>query len=353
MTFLRYTLLLHAALSSTVVLALTSAIRSPTKVVVTGASGKTGRLVFEALLENPDFEPKALVRSEKSGKSLKKAVPATGLDQIVVCDVTQINEESTPPTFLEGCEAMVICTSAMPRISKISLLKALLKAPFNIIRGKKAVDFRSFKFVWKAGQYPEKVSSVCAVPWFQPYSLGHESAAHHCFSSTTRLFLRQVDYEGQIAQIEMAKKVGISHVVVVGSMGGTDPDNFLNAVGKNADGSGNGDILLWKRRAEKYLVESGLAYTIIHPGGLKDTPAGREEIIIDVDDKLLNNTNRSISRGDVAALCVASLSVAKGQKVAFDCVTKPVEGDASEAVIPPEEALEKFLEENKVYNYAL
>ena len=78
----------------------------------------------------------------------------------------------------------------------------------------------------------------------------------------------QVDYEGQVAQIEMAKKIGIKHVVVVGSMGGTDPDNFLNAVGKNADGTGNGDILLWKRKAEKHLVNSGLDYTIIHPGVL-------------------------------------------------------------------------------------
>ena len=38
-------------------------------------------------------------------------------------------------------------------------------------------------------------------------------------------------------------------------MGGTDPSNFLNTIGKNKDGSGNGDILLWKRKAEKYLVE--------------------------------------------------------------------------------------------------
>ena len=39
------------------------------------------------------------------------------------------------------------------------------------------------------------------------------------------------------------------------SMGGTDPNNFLNKVGKKPDGSGNGDILLWKRKAERYLVD--------------------------------------------------------------------------------------------------
>lgn len=149
----------------------------------------------------------------------------------------------------------------------------------------------------------------------------------------------------------MAKKVGIKHIVVVGSMGGTDPNNFLNAVGKNADGTGNGDILLWKRKAEKHLVDSGLDYTIIHPGGLTDSPAGEEEFVLDVNDKLLNNTKRSISRADVANLCVAALSVAKGKKVALDCITQPREDD--EPVKTAEEALQLFLEESKVYDYAL
>ena len=148
-----------------VVAALSSAI--PSKVLVTGASGKTGRLVFQALLENPKFDPKALVRSDASGKSLRKAVPETGLDRIVVCDVTELDDdtENGVPPGLAGIDAMIICTSAMPRISKMSLVKAFIKAPFNIIRGKKAVDFRSLKFVWKKGQYPEKVSRGWREAW--------------------------------------------------------------------------------------------------------------------------------------------------------------------------------------------
>jgi uncharacterized protein YbjT (DUF2867 family) len=43
-------------------------------------------------------------------------------------------------------------------------------------------------------------------------------------------------------------------------MGGTQPDNFLNTMG-------NGNILLWKRKAEEHLIASGIDYTIIHPGG--------------------------------------------------------------------------------------
>ena len=38
-------------------------------------------------------------------------------------------------------------------------------------------------------------------------------------------------------------------------MGGTDPQNFLNSIGKDKNGNGNGDILLWKREAEKYLIQ--------------------------------------------------------------------------------------------------
>jgi hypothetical protein len=47
-------------------------------------------------------------------------------------------------------------------------------------------------------------------------------------------------------------------------MGGTDPSNMLNGLGRETlpDGSTKGgNILLWKRKAEKYLIDSGLPYT--------------------------------------------------------------------------------------------
>ena len=48
----------------------------------------------------------------------------------------------------------------------------------------------------------------------------------------------------------MAKEAGVKHVVVVGSMGGTNEGHMLNSIG-------NGKILIWKRKAEQYLVDSG------------------------------------------------------------------------------------------------
>lgn len=70
----------------------------------------------------------------------------------------------------------------------------------------------------------------------------------------------QVDWVGQKAQIDAAKAAGVKQVVLVSSMGGTDPENALNKLG-------DGNILQWKRKAEQYLMASGLTYTIIHPGG--------------------------------------------------------------------------------------
>eukprot|EP00565_Helicotheca_tamesis_P003866 CAMPEP_0185726572 /NCGR_PEP_ID=MMETSP1171-20130828/2512_1 /TAXON_ID=374046 /ORGANISM="Helicotheca tamensis, Strain CCMP826" /LENGTH=329 /DNA_ID=CAMNT_0028394955 /DNA_START=44 /DNA_END=1033 /DNA_ORIENTATION=- len=294
---------------------------APMKVIVTGAAGRTGKLVFSSLNKDNRFQAVGLVRTEKSAKKLVKTTKC-GLDHVVVSDVTKLlsdedEEVSSIPKGLDGAEAIVICTSAVPAISKTSVVKAMLKIPLNLVRGKKAFNFRDLKFVYKPGQYPEKV-----------------------------------DYEGQKAQIDLAKNLGMRQIVIVSSMGGTDPSNFLNSIGKDKDGNGNGDILLWKRKAEKYLIEeTGLEYTIIHPGGLRKPADKPEELILDVDDKLLKNEKRSISREDVAQLCMAALTVGRGKKVSFDCIAREV--DEGKAVKSAEEALTEFLETGKTADYSL
>lgn len=66
----------------------------------------------------------------------------------------------------------------------------------------------------------------------------------------------QVDWLGQKHQIDLAAKFGFSQVVLVSSRGVTDPNNRLNAIG-------NGKILLWKRKAEEYLADSGLCVGVV------------------------------------------------------------------------------------------
>lgn len=292
---------------------------APTKVLVTGAAGKTGRLVLKKLEENPRYEPKGLVRTEGSAlKLLEDRKIKCPLEHMVISDITSPTFEDDLPSGLRGMDAMIICTSAVPRISRWSLAGAILKAPWNLVRRKPPMDFRKVQFKWKHGGYPE-----------------------------------MVDYHGQVAQIELAKKLGMQKVVIVSSMGGTNPENFLNRVGKKRDGSGNGDILVWKRKAEKYLVESGLNYAIIHPGGLVDSPGGKETFVLDVDDKISKYHDQTrISREDVADLCIAALGCT--QNCSFDCITTPpVEVNGSGGIKTASESLAEFLQESKTANYAM
>jgi len=314
--------------------------KNPVRVLVTGAAGKTGRIVLSKLERDHRYEPKGLFRTEGSARKIvKNDDTLCPLEHVVVADITSatfvkdlsegVSDDrdddgdndnvsltssigGMPSGFtknngLENMEAMVICTSAVPRIRKRSLVAMLAKAPWRVFKGEPVFDIHSMRFAWKYGGYPEKV-----------------------------------DYRGQIAQIDLAKKLGIRHVVLVSSMGGTNPENFLNTVGKNRNKQASkqssnenydehGDILLWKRRAEKYLVESGLDYTILHPGHLVDSPGGREEFVLGVDDKLyqLNHSKSSgkrkgvtrIGHEDLADLCVAALTAGNGKKVSLDCIT--------------------------------
>ena len=189
------------------------------QVVVTGAGGRTGQLVMKKLLERDEYFPVGVVRSESSASKLKE-FGATE-DQIVVGDILGENGKATLEKAMAGSQKLVIATSAVPQIKKLSLIPVIIAKIF------KKEGVRP-KFTFKENQMPE-----------------------------------QIDWIGQKMQVDVAKQANVNKVVVIGSMGGTQKDNFLNTIG-------DGNILVWKRRAEKYLMDSGLNYTIIHPGGLKD-----------------------------------------------------------------------------------
>lgn len=230
-------------------------------VLVTGASGRTGKLVFQKLLDHPVFFGRGLVQSKKSLEKLNDLDIPEG--RVHVADITK---GVTPELeeAMKGVEAVIICTSAIPK----------MVAPPQ--EGKPPV------FEYPEGQYPE-----------------------------------QVDWIGQKAQIDAAKAAKANQVVIVSSMGGTDRNNRLNALG-------NGNILIHKRRAEEYLVAADFSsYTILHPGGLIDEKGGEREIVLGADDKLMAESSRTIPRADVAELCIQALSQADAQNRSVDCITRP------------------------------
>jgi len=243
-------------------------VASERKVLVTGAGGKTGRLVMKKLLQRPAFAPIGVVRTAESKEGLvKEGVPESQITVADIADVAAIQKAA------EGMDCIIICTSATP-------------AP--------------------TGETTPEGRPIFGFPNGQP---------------------EQVDWIGQKNQIDAAKKAGSSHVVICSSMGGTDPENPLNNLARDENGNG-GNILLWKRKAEKYLIDSGITYTIIHPGGLQDEAGGRRELVVGVDDSQAGTESRSIPRADVAELLVASLEHESYKNRSFDARSKP-EGDGT------------------------
>jgi uncharacterized protein YbjT (DUF2867 family) len=103
-------------------------------------------------------------------------------------------------------------------------------------------------------------------------------------------------------------------------MGGTNENHPLNFMG-------NGKILIWKRQAEQYLVDSGVDYTIIRAGGLLDKSGGVRELLVGKDDELLynppNGIPTSVPREDVAEVVVRALIEPNARNKAFDLISKP------------------------------
>ena len=230
------------------------------RVLVTGATGKTGSLVLKKLRSEPnEFEVIGFARSPDKIKELFGST-----EGFVVGD---IKDKSSLDSAMSECDALVILTSAVPK----------MVAPPS------------------EGKRPEFEFAPQGLP-------------------------EQVDWLGQKNQIDAAKQAGVKHILLVGSMGGTNPDHPLNRIG-------NANILVWKRKAEQYLIDSGIDYTIIRAGGLLDKQGGVRQLLVGKDDALLNDPPdgipTSIPRADVASVVVEAIKASNARNKAFDIISKP------------------------------
>jgi uncharacterized protein YbjT (DUF2867 family) len=78
-------------------------------------------------------------------------------------------------------------------------------------------------------------------------------------------------------------------------------------------------VLFWKKQAETYLQNSGLTYTIVRPGGLRneDTP---DAVVMSEADTLFEG---SIPRTKVAQVSVSALQQPQAKNKIVEIVAKP------------------------------
>jgi uncharacterized protein YbjT (DUF2867 family) len=120
----------------------------------------------------------------------------------------------------------------------------------------------------------------------------------------------KVDYEGTKNLVDVAKEKGIEHFVMVSSLCTSQLFHPLNLFWL---------ILVWKKQAEEYLQKSGLPYTIVRPGGLKNED-NSDAIVMAGADQLFDG---SIPRTKVAQVCVEALSQPAARNKVVEIVAKP------------------------------
>jgi uncharacterized protein YbjT (DUF2867 family) len=111
-----------------------------------------------------------------------------------------------------------------------------------------------------------------------------------------------VDYGGAVALAEAATTHGIKRYLMVSSIGANHPERWSDEMEPYYDA---------KAKADKYLEESGLDYTIIRPGRLTDDPGtGRVS--------LEGGGSGSVTRDDVALVLAECLTADNTIGKAFD-----------------------------------
>ncbi|MEH2289911.1 NAD(P)H-binding protein [Nostoc sp.] len=120
----------------------------------------------------------------------------------------------------------------------------------------------------------------------------------------------KVDFEGTKNLVDAAKVKGIEHFTLVSSLCTSRLFHPLNLFWL---------ILLWKKQAEEYIQKSGLTYTIVRPGGLKNED-NSDHVVMQSADTLFDG---SIPRQKVAQVAVEALFEADARNKIVEIIAKP------------------------------
>ncbi|GAX80894.1 hypothetical protein CEUSTIGMA_g8329.t1 [Chlamydomonas eustigma] len=221
--------------------------------MVTGATGRTGSLLFLAL-QSAGIEARAFVRNITKAREVLGCKACDESEGIYVGDIT---DPETLGNALRGVRRLVILTSSYP-----------LQLPNGT-------------YYFPPGEYP-----------------------------------KDIDWIGSNNQVRTALMAGsVEHILLVSSMGTTQPDTFLDKLG-------DGHALFYKLNGEIDLMASGIpSYTIIKPGGLLSTEGGRSLLLAGHNDRLMH---ARVTRADVASVLLAAILNPKhSRNLRFDLSSDP------------------------------
>lgn len=105
-----------------------------------------------------------------------------------------------------------------------------------------------------------------------------------------------IDWEGTRNIVDAAKQAGVQQIIIVSAAGVTQQNHSMNRLGA---------VMTFKLRAEDYLRDSGIPYTIVRPGGLESEESTGRQVYLHQGDDLPNHGG--FSRADLATLLISAL----------------------------------------------
>jgi len=123
----------------------------------------------------------------------------------------------------------------------------------------------------------------------------------------------KVDALAMRSQIAACKEAGVERVVLVSSLCSGRWIHPLNLFGL---------ILVWKGVGERWLQESGLRWTVVRPGGLKETEDGldQEGVVYTGPEE---QDSQSIPRRLVARVCLEALETPAAEGRILEITSRP------------------------------
>jgi hypothetical protein len=267
----------RSLLRSSNVLFMSSSLK-PINVLISGAGSSVGYEVFRKLLRRQKFKPFGLVRSKQDARKLIRlgATP----EQVFIGDIT---DRQTLQGLFVGIDKVVLCTSARPRKTITYRVKNFFLSLIGRGRSPKVAEL----------YYPKGSSP----------------------------FL--VDFMGQKNVIDeaIASSNDSLHFIMLSNMGGYRNGTKINEIGRTPNDPNSGNILRWKRAAERYLMKRAF-FTIIHAGALTEQPGGKREVVWDNDDALLRTPYKKIPKEDCAEVLIQALQVKEAIGRSIDVATR-------------------------------
>lgn len=248
-----------------------------TKVVVAGATGRTGRLVVQQLLENGVPNVVALVRDTKKASEIFPNPPKNL--EIIQCD---LGSEAQVSSKVDGCDAAIWCATGFtdgPNVDPFEKLKRFI--------GLAVAPQRSIDVVGLPA-----IAKVLANAKNQPKVNGSGASTYPKLVMCSSAGVTRPGWDKN----KKAKYVGAADIPIVR----LNPFNILER----------------KLESEEKLRKSGIDYCILRPCGLNDNwPAGSRPVFTQGDVAVGRN-----NRSDLARVLVDILSTPEATGKTFEMV---------------------------------